>query len=67
MKNTSKERPAIVTDAHLVYLDELRKSGVTKISTARAYLRLAFADLSPKEAAEVVQSWMATFEERHPR
>jgi len=35
---TTTERPEIVTDEHLDYLDELRESGVTNMFGAGAYL-----------------------------
>lgn len=62
----SNERPAIVEDDHLDYLDELRESGVTNMFGAAPYLEDEFG-LSRKEAGQVLVYWMQTFSERHPR
>ncbi len=64
--NMSVERPAIVQDEHLVYLDELRESGVTNMYGAAPYLEDEF-DLTSKEARQVLSYWMKTFSERHPK
>lgn len=63
---STKERPEIVSDDHLQYLDKLRKSGATNMYGAGPYLRRAF-DLSEKESHEVLGYWMASFGERHQR
>ncbi len=62
----SIERPAIVTDAHLKYLDDLRESGATNMWGAGAYLRRKFRGTSEDESATIVAYWMRSFEERHP-
>ncbi len=59
------ERPEIVEDDHLIYLDDLRESGVTNMFGAGAYLESEFP-LSSKEASTVLQYWMQTFSDRHP-
>ena len=54
------ERPQIVSGEMLVYLDELRKSGVTNMYGAGPYLVDEF-DLTRKESHEVLSYWMKTF------
>lgn len=60
------ERPPIVTDEHLEYLDALRLSGVTNMYGAAPYLTEHF-DLTTTEARAVLVFWMQSFSERHPR
>ncbi len=57
-------KPAIVTDDHLEFLDELRDSGVTNMLGAGPYLQREF-DVSKKESHAILQYWMDTFAERH--
>jgi hypothetical protein len=58
------EKPAIVTDEHLEYLDELRDSGVTNMYGAGPYLVRAFS-VTRDESHEILGYWMDTFSERH--
>ena len=58
------EKPEIVTDDHLEYLDNLRESGVTNMYGAGAYLKKSFM-LSQKEASAILVYWMETFGTRH--
>lgn len=51
----------------LVFLDKLRKSGVTNMFDIRLTLRAAFPDLTTKQAAEVVAYWIRTFTARAHR
>ena len=69
------ERPEIVTDEHLEYLDELRDSGDTNMSGAGVCLDAEFPELldarglgahSSSKAREIVAYWMQSFTERHP-
>ena len=53
-------RPASLTDEHLVYLDELRESGVTNMWGGGTYLQNEF-ELSPDEARDILLYWMDTF------
>lgn len=62
---STKEKPAIVTDEHLVYLDGLRESGVTNMFGAGPYLVRIFK-VSRVESHEILGYWMDTFSERHP-
>jgi len=53
------ERPDVVTDEHLEYLDRLKESGVTNMFGAGEYIEEEF-NLSRKEAKEVLVYWMRT-------
>lgn len=57
------ERPEIVTDEHLEYLDELRASGVTNMYGAPKYIQQEF-DFSFDDACKIVSYWMKTFSQR---
>ncbi len=58
-------KPDQCTEEHLVFLDELRESGVTNMFGAAPYLQREYG--CPKiDADEIVQYWMQTFEERNP-
>ena len=54
-----------VMEAHLVYLDRLRESGITNMYGACPYLQDAFPDLTDHQAGEILLYWMDTFTERH--
>ena len=56
------ERPAIVEQEHLEYLDELRESGVTNMYGAGAYVQSQFS-MTKQDATEVLMYWMNTFGE----
>lgn len=58
------ERPAVVTDEMLEYLEKLRKSGKTNMWGAVPFLRKKFAQLSMAEAKSVLFYWMASYSER---
>ena len=58
------ERPAIVTEEHLEYLDDLRESGETNMYGAGPYLIEQF-DVSREESYAILGYWMKTFAERH--
>jgi hypothetical protein len=45
----------------LMFLNQLRKSGVTNMFDIRLKLRHAFPDFTTNQAAEVVAYWMHTF------
>jgi len=60
--------PGLTTDEledRLVYLDELRESGVTNMFGAGAYVENEFGD-DRKTAKKVLMHWMDTFGERNP-
>jgi hypothetical protein len=65
MSNVTEPRPEIVTEEHLVYLDNLRESGDTNMFGAGPYVEGVFG-VSKKEAREIVGYWMKSFSERHP-
>lgn len=65
MSNLQINRPAVVEDEHLTFLDELRESGETNMFGASPYLQAEFG-LERKDAKEVLLYWMKTFEDRHP-
>lgn len=54
------ERPEVVKDEHLEYLDGLRESGVTNMFGASEYVYNAF-DVTRNQARQIVQYWMETF------
>ena len=61
------EKPEHVTEEHLLYLDQLRKSGVTNMFGAVPFILLEFPALSEQQAKQVLIYWMKTFSDRHPR
>jgi hypothetical protein len=54
-----------VKEQYLIYLDELRESGVTNMFGAAPYLSEAFG-LKMSEARTILAHWMETFAQRHP-
>jgi len=56
------ERPEIVTDEHLQYLDELRESGETNMFGAGPYLREWFG-VTRSESHAILKYWMGTFKD----
>ena len=61
------EKPEYLTEEHLLYLDQLRESGVTNMFGAVSFILLQFPDLSEQQAKKVLIYWMKTFGDRHPR
>lgn len=53
-------RPSIVNDDMLIFLDNLRESGVTNMFGAAPYVEEAF-DLGKADAREVTSYWMGSF------
>ena len=58
---TVKMRPETVTDEHLIYLDDLRESGVTNMFGATSYVASHFG-LPKDEAKDILVYWMESFE-----
>ncbi len=58
------EKPGIVTDEHLQFLDELRDSGVTNMYGAEGYIQDEF-NIPMVEAREILEYWMESYSERH--
>lgn len=53
-------RPNSVTDEHLIFLDDLRESGVTNMYGSGAYLE-DYYDLTKETSKEILLYWMETF------
>ena len=53
-----------VAQEHLTFLDRLRESGVTNMYGAAAYVEREFG-VSKRDARFILQTWMATFAQRH--
>jgi len=54
------ERPAIVNDEHLIYLDDLRDSGETNMFGAADYVVIEFK-ISLNDARTITSYWMKSF------
>ena len=54
------DRPKIVTNEHLEYLDELRESGITNMLGAPAYLKRSFG-IDDKTASDIFSYWKDSF------
>jgi hypothetical protein len=62
--NKKIERPEIVEDDHLAYLDALRKSGLVNMFGASKHLTKEFG-IMISEARIILTYWMESFSERH--
>ena len=60
------DRPTVVEDSHLTYLDDLRESGVTNMYGAGQYIQATFSELNGRECSTILAYWMESFGERHP-
>lgn len=58
--------PWFLEEEHLLYLDDIRESGVTYMYCAAPFLQREFS-LPEKTALFIFCYWMATFDDRHPR
>ncbi len=58
-------KPEVVTNKHLNYLDALKESGITNMLNASPYLRKRFK-LTLEESEEILEYWINSFRERHP-
>jgi hypothetical protein len=54
------DRPEIVTDEHLEFLDALRESGVTNMFGAAPYVQEAF-ECTKQESRTILSYWMKSF------
>lgn len=52
-------------EQYFLFLDDLRKSGVTNMYGAVPYLMAAFDYLAEDEARAILVTWMKTFSQRH--
>jgi hypothetical protein len=59
------DRPRIVEDGHLEFLDDLRETCTTNMFGAAPHLVAHFA-VSRSDAKIILQYWMESFSERHP-
>jgi hypothetical protein len=66
VRSMPTEKPDIVTQKHLEYLDGLRESGVTNMFGAGVYIQEAFG-VTQQEALQILKYWMKTFDERGGR
>lgn len=64
--NANDQKPEGLEDEHLLFLDDLRESGITNMYGASPYLARAF-DLDSDTARAYLAYWMRTFSERHPK
>ena len=53
MENKTNEKPEMLTDDHLFYLDALRESGITNMYGAGSYLQDEFG-MTKQEAKQVL-------------
>ena len=60
------ERPELVIDDHLTYLDDLRDSGETNMFGAGEYIECEFG-VSRNDARIILKYWMNSFGERKDR
>lgn len=59
------DRPKVVTDEHLEYLDQLRDIGAVNMFGAGVYLVKEFHNISKDDAAVILKYWMQTFNRRN--
>lgn len=55
-KKYKEEKPEIVTDEHLMFLDSLRKSGITYTRAIESFLQIQFG-LDESDARKVLAYW----------
>ena len=60
MAKTKIERPEIVEDEHLTYLDNLRESGVVNMFGATSYIIMKFS-IDFLDATIILRYWMDSF------
>ena len=54
-------RPDYINEEHLIFLDNLRESGITNMYGARSYVLDEFPDLEENVAGDILSYWMKTF------
>jgi hypothetical protein len=64
-KRTETQRPTFLKEHHLLFLDDLRESGVTNMYGASPFIQSAYG-ISREKANAILLYWMKTFSERHP-
>jgi len=60
MSEAKVERPEVVKDEHLTYLDDLRESGVTNMFGAGVYVERTFG-VDTSTARTILLYWMHSF------
>ena len=60
------DKPEILEEKHLEYLDDLRESGITNMFGAGSYLQDAF-DIGRQDSSAILSYWMETFSDRHAK
>jgi len=63
----AKESIPMLEEKHLLFLDDLRESGITNMFGAVPYLQQAFLNLSYGEASNILGYWMKSFNGRHSK
>ena len=58
---TIMSRPDYVKEEHLIFLDDLRESGITNMYGTRPYLIEEFEELGEGIAGHIVDYWMKSF------
>ena len=66
IEDGAMDRPAIVRDVHLIYLDNLRESGQTNMFEAGPQIQEIFL-VDRDQAKTILLYWMETFSKRHPK
>lgn len=59
-------RPIFCEDEHLGFLDTIRESGATNMFGVIPYILREYPDLTREQARDILNYWMASYEERHP-
>jgi hypothetical protein len=59
------ERPEVVEDKHLSFLDMVQETGVTNMFGAAPYL-VKHQDVSKRDSRTILSYWMESYDERHP-
>jgi hypothetical protein len=60
-------QPQMEDEVYLLYLDDVRESGLVNMSGAALYLQEEFPELSRTQAREIRTHWMQTFSARHTK
>jgi hypothetical protein len=61
------ERPKFIKENYLIFLDDLRKSGITNMFGAVPYIQKGLGIKNYERAKEILIYWMHSFSERHPK
>lgn len=58
------DKPEYLEEEHLLFLDDLRESGITNMFGAGRYLTNEFPSLTSKEGSKILSYWMKTFSKK---